>query len=109
MNAERSAEGEPFIVHPSAFIVPSSFPEGSATFSQEKIPVPLAIERGIELVDSDQERGRLVVAAALHLRAGQKVHGPDGLRLLHPFLHNGPEPRLGLGEAAPLIGAERLL
>src|SRR6185295_7063480 len=84
-------------------------PEGLPAFAEEKIAVPPVIERFVERVDSDQERRGLVEAPGLHQRPGQKVGGPDGLRVLRLALDDGPERPLRLGEAPFLIRAERPL
>src|SRR5256885_7262369 len=86
--------------------VSSFLSAGLPTFAEEIVARPCVVERRVERVDSDEERGGLVEAAALHLRAGQEVHRPDGLRLAGVLLDDGAEARLGLREVAVLVSAE---
>src|SRR5437764_8684274 len=89
-------------------LVTSVFPHRPSTFAEEKIAVPRGVKRAVERVDSDQQRRGLLEAAQLHVGAGQKVDGADGGGILLVLLHNPPERRLGLHEAAALVEAEGL-
>src|SRR5207248_4786640 len=86
---------------------PLLFSRRLTTFAEEKVARPCVVERRVERVDSDEERLGLVEAAALHLRAGQEVHRPQGLRLVRVLFNDRAKPRLGLGEVAVLVSAER--
>src|SRR5437764_8698508 len=93
--------------HPS-YLTPSFFSRRFAAFAKEVVAVPRGIERRIELVNSDEERRRLIEAAGLHAGAGQEVEGVERLRRGFVLFDDGPESGLGVGEAALLVGAESL-
>src|SRR5205085_2730331 len=78
-----------------------------STLPEQEIASPLVIERFRHRIDSNEQCFRLFESTEFHFGAREKVDGANGDRVGLVLLHDRAKPRLRLGEAAPLIRAER--
>src|SRR5256885_16725887 len=79
-----------------------------SALAEQIVASPLVVKRFRHRIDSDVQRFGLFEASKFHFCARQEVDGADGDGIGLILLDDRAKRRLGLGEVAPLIGAERL-